>query len=119
MLDTVPSTLLDAVASDFQSYSLNSLEYLTIDGFRVCFGSFADETPFMEIGLFSEEVAENGVAASLASLVLPCSTCSRMTKIGSKVGVDGLVRVFESIQSVQSVLHLHEVHANCWDPSPS
>lgn len=119
MLDTVPSTLLDAVASDFQSYSLNSLEYLTIDGFRVCFVSFADETPFMEIGLFSEEVAENGVAASLASLVLPCSSCLRVTRIGSKVGVDGIVRVFESIRSVQSVLHLHEVHVNCWVPTPS
>ena len=119
MLDTIPSTLLDAVASDFQSYSLNSLEYLTIDGFRVCFVSFADETPFMEIGLFSEEVAENGVAASLASLVLPCSSCLRVTRLGSKVGVDGIVRVFESIRSVQSVLHLHEVHVNCWVPTPS
>lgn len=119
MLDTIPSTLLDAVASDFQSYSLNSLEYLTIDSFRVCFVSFADETPFMEIGLFSEEVAENGVAASLASLVLPCSSCLRVTRIGSKVGVDGIVRVFESIRSVQSVLHLHEVHVNCWVPTPS
>ena len=59
--------------NSFKGYSFNALEFLTIDGGPPALGSCADATPFMEIGLFSEDLAENGVATSIASLTLPCT----------------------------------------------
>lgn len=89
------------------------MEFLSVDGCSSQCDSCVDSTPFMEIGLFSEDLAENGVASSIASLTLPCTFFSTALRIGSKCEVEGIVAILDSILSVEQVLHIQAIHLNC------